>query len=572
MVKNLYIKNFALVDEAEVSFKSGLNIITGETGAGKSILVNALGQLCGDRSSSDLIRSGEKKAIIEAEIDVDSAADLSDLISDFDSDDNHRSTFILRKEINVNGSARIFLNDTPITLGRLNELSSRLIDLHGQHQHQRLLHPENHIVYLDDFGGLDPLLGIFKNYLHEYKNAVSERDDLTAQKASSVQMQDMYRYQLDELRKAELDADEIENIRTELKILSHVEDLHQYGSVVNDALYDGERNAGHLIVQAEENLKKIAKLDPQFENILESLTNARVAIEEIGRFSAQYIAGLEFDPDRAEFIRQRIAQLEFLLKKYGKINVQELIEHREEIAELLKKVDHFDEELAECERRILKLKEVLIEKGLLISHNRKMKSADLENQITGILTEIGMPQARFRVHQIFHEHPEGQFMVEGKRLAITSRGFDQVLFEIASNAGEDFKPLHKIASGGEISRIMLALKTILAEKDQLPILIFDEIDNGISGKIAQIVGKKMTELAKFHQILCVTHLPQIAAFADSHYKVAKSVEGNRTFVGISLLSEDSREKEIANLLGGEIISNHALENARYLINEARNYK
>ncbi|MGD9897846.1 MAG: DNA repair protein RecN [Calditrichaceae bacterium] len=572
MVKNLYIKNFALVDETEVTFKPGLNIITGETGAGKSILVNALGQLCGDRSSSDLIRSGEKKAIIEAEIDIGSAANFLDLTGDFDPDNNHRSTIILRKEINANGSARIFLNDTPITLNKLNELSSRLIDLHGQHQHQRLLHPENHIVYLDDFGGLEPMLRTFQDYLHEYKKAVTERDDLTAKKASSVQIQDMYRYQLDELRKAELDGDEIENLRTELKILSHVEDLHQYGSVVTETLYDGDRNAGHLIVQAEENLKKIAKLDPQFENILESLTNARIAIEDIGSFSAQYIAGLEFDPDRAEFIRQRIAQLEFLLKKYGKINVQDLLEHREEIAKLLNNMDHFDEELAECERKILKLKEVLIEKGLGISNARKLKSANLENQITGILTEIGMPQARFRVHQVFHEHLEGQFIVEGKRVVLNSRGFDQVLFEIASNAGEDFKPLHKIASGGEISRIMLALKTILAEMDQLPILIFDEIDNGISGKIAQIVGKKMSELAKYHQILCVTHLPQIAAFADSHYKVAKSVEDNRTFVGISLLSEDNREKEIANLLGGEIISSHALENARHLIHEARNYK
>ncbi len=569
MIRSLYIKNYALVDELTIEFASGLNVLTGETGAGKSILVNAIGQLCGERSSSDLVRNGAQKAIIEIQIDAGNKPELAKLFAELELDWPEDKIIIIRKEINLNGTTRTFINDTPITLNRLSRLSALLIDLHGQHQHQQLLHPENHIIYLDAYGNLDNDARAFSVLLKKYNKTLRVLEELKEEQLKSFQLQDMYRYQYDELKKAELNADELENLRAEMKILANVEALHQLGASLSGNLYSGEINVSELLGQAQHDVQQLAQLDSEFETYIEILAQASASVEEIGRFTEQYISRLEFNPERMEFIHQRISQLEFLLKKYQKNTIAELMEYHQEIASLLEGHEQFDERIAEKEDELSALSDEIIGKGKALSQKRRKVAGSFEEKINHILIKIGMPNARFRVQHKYRQRDDGQFTFEGERCAADSRGFDAVHFELASNAGENFKPLQKIASGGEISRLMLALKSVLADADRIPTLVFDEIDAGISGKIAQHVGREMAGLAHLHQLICVTHLPQIAAFAGAHFKAYKSVENNHTFIRVTRLEDVRRVEEIAALLGGQKISEHALQNARHLIKEAR---
>jgi len=569
MIKSLYVKNFVLVDEIKVIFDSGLNIITGETGAGKSIIVNAIGQLCGERSSTELVRTGTKKAIIEAEINIKDILNFEPVARSLDLEIDDSNSIIVRKEINANGASRIFINDSPINLTRLNAFSFLLFDFHGQHQHQRLLNPDHHITYLDSFGSLKPKAREFGELYNQYLKFNSELDDLKSDQLRAFQMQDMYRYQNEELNKVNLEEDELDKLKSEMKILSNIEYLHQSGKMITDALYNGEVNASGLLSKAETDLQNLAELDEQFAGLKINLQSALDTVEEIGRFTEQYLADLSFDPERMEFIHQRIAQLEFLLKKYQKSNISELIKLHYEINQMLGDIDQYDEDIKNKENEINRIILNLNQAGQELSGLRAQVATQFQGKITDILTKIGMPNAKFRVKQSFEENNDSDFEISGKMIVPGKNGFDQILFEISSNAGESYYPLHRIASGGEISRIMLAIKSVLAETDQIPVLIFDEIDAGISGKIAQIVGKNLFDLSKYHQIICVTHLPQIAAFSNSHYKVEKQVEANRTIVNISILDGEEQIQEIAHLLGGVDISSHALENARHLISESK---
>ncbi len=568
MIKSLDIQNFALIGKISIDFRLGFNILTGETGAGKTIIVSALAQLCGERSSPDMVRNGAAKAVIEAEFDAGTNKNIREIIDECEIELHDAGTIIIRKEIGINGKTRIFINDSPVTLIQLNRISSILIDLHGQHQHQRLLHPENHIYYLDDFGGLNTAVQRFSSIFFDYKKEVRELDDLQTRRLHLSQKQDMYRFQYDELSKAELKADELEQLKTELKILGNVESLHQFSGTAGSLLYSGESNAGEILTRAEENIKELAKLDDKFRPFLDDLLSARDTIEEIGRFTEEYSSQLQFEPDRMEEIHQRIAQLEFLLKKYQKISISDLISLHEEIGRELNFTSQFDVEIQKKKQFIQQLNSVVLGSAQDISKSRKKLAAAFEMKITNILKEIGMPRAGFKVKQWDKINETSEFKAGDKFLAMDENGYDQIVFEIDSNGAGESKPIHKIASGGEISRIMLALKSVLAENDRIPILVFDEIDSGVSGKTAQSVGRKMQSLSKFHQILCVTHLPQIAAFADTHYKVSKYTEDNHTFVDISILDRQGQIDEIANLLGGQEISKHALQNARHLIEEA----
>ncbi len=572
MIKSLYVKNFALVEEISIRFSPGLNIITGETGAGKTIIVTALAQLCGERSSADFVRKGASKAIIEAEIDFSSQPELSDKLTEFDIDlfDNH--TLLIRKEITARGTSRTFINDTPVSLSVLSEISSYLIDIHGQHQHQRLLHPENHIIYLDAFGKLEKEVSEFKKLLRQINEKIKERDALKEQQLKSTQLQDMYRFQVEELTNAELYPDELDELKTEFKKLNNVEAIHQLATNIANLLYDGEINAAGLIVESEDKLLKLIEFDDQFADFKESLINARIAVEELGRYLLEYVADLEFDPQRLEQIQERIHHLEFLLKKYQKLNIAELIDYLEEIKNYTADIDSFAERIEQLEAEISQLKKQLEDHGKRLSELRKAVAQKFEKQISALLQKLGMPNARFRVRFGLNQKSDGQFLFDGQRVSAGDRGFDQITFEFNSNTGEDFKPLHKVASGGEISRIMLSLKSLLAEIDKVPTMIFDEIDSGISGKVAQIVGLRMSHLSTTHQLLCVTHLPQIAAFANQHFKVSKFIEDNRTSVDIKLLDSEERITEIASLLGGQKIAQQTIDNARHLIEESEKMK
>ena len=568
MIESLYIKNFVLVEEIDIRFGNGLNIITGETGAGKSIIVRAISQLCGERGSPDLVRRGANKAIIEAFVRVSDIKNLAELIENSILEEGPEDTIILRKEIYLNGASRIFINDSPITLTRLTEISSLFVDLHGQHQHQRLLYPENHLKYLDEFANLNSLADRFKALLKTYRLTGQEYERLKEEQLQAFQRQDMYRYQYDELEKAELQSGELEELQAEEKKLSNLENIHRYGRELTAKLYNDEINASTLLAKAEDDLGYLAKFDEQFKAFENTLSEARESIEEIGRFTEAYLNELQYDPERMEYLQRRIGQLEFLLKKYQKLSVEELIELHKKIGEQLGHIDRFDENIEEKKQELEQYRQELIELGKELSRKRRESALQLQDRISAVLNEIGMPQAVLRVNCSYNEKEGSEFTMDGRAVQPNERGFDRVVFEVASNTGENFKPLQKIASGGEISRIMLALKSVLAQSDGIPTLVFDEIDAGISGKIAQIVGRKLAALAASHQILCITHLPQIASFAAAHYRVEKRIEEKRTIVDIKKLDEEEHVEEIAILLGGKTISEQARENARHLIAES----
>jgi len=571
MIRSLLIKNFVLVDQTEVEFGPGLNIITGETGAGKSILINALAQLCGERASPDLVRTGAKKAIIEAQVQVSISPEIKHVASQIDLVDE-LPDLIVRKEIGSNGSSRIFINDSPISLTNLNLLSTLLFDIHGQHQHQRLLHTRYHVFYLDEFGGHQQLISNYKNFYKSYTQEVKRRDKLVSRQAEELRMHDLYSFQWDELDKAELDPQEYEKQKEELEILANVENLHEDSEQISNLLYANEDTVSQNLVKVEGCLLRISRIDKQFTEMLENLKSARITIEEIGRFAEHYANSLEFNSERAEFLRQRLSHIDFLFKKYQQENVQDLIDYKNDLRTRLDESENFDALVQECNKEITKISEDLYKTGFSLSKARKKSAKEFEKSIALSLDELGMTNAAFRVRIEPNSHGAPEFKDKDKILFAQENGFDSVYFEIALNSGESFRPLHKTASGGEISRIMLGLKAVLAEKDQIPVLIFDEIDSGISGKIAQVVGRKMSALARFHQIFCVTHLPQIAAFADSHYKVSKINEQESTTIELEILLHKEREIEMAHLLGGEQISQHALENARHLLVEADSQK
>ena len=572
MIKSLYIKNFVLVDELTIYFTDGLNIITGETGTGKTIIVSAIAQLCGERSSVDFVRKGASKAVIEAEIQLPDQPELENKLKELDIDLFDDNKLIIRKEITARGTSRNFVNDTPVPLNKLSEISSFLIDIHGQHQHQRLLHPENHIIYLDAFGKLGNRVAQFQALLNQLNTKIKERNQLKEQQLKSTQLQDMYRFQIDELTRAELNPEELDELQAEYKRLNNVETIHQLASSIAHLLYEGEINAAGLLVDSEHKLEQLAGFDEQFNEFKESLLNARIAVEELGRYLLEYVANLEFDPQRLEQIQERINHLEFLLKKYQKATIQDLLDYLEEIKTFTADINAFDEKIADLEKQISELKANIEKQGKQLSETRKAIAQKFEKEITGMLHKLGMPNAQFRIHFDCNQKEDGLFLFNGKTVAANARGFDQIIFEFTSNTGEDFKPLHKVASGGEISRIMLSLKSLLAEIDDVPSMIFDEIDSGISGKVAQIVGLRMSQLSKSHQVLCITHLPQIAAFASTHFKVVKFIEDNRTLVDIKQLNDRERVEEIAGLLGGQKIAQQTIENARHLIMEADNLK
>ncbi|MBD3223948.1 MAG: DNA repair protein RecN [Caldithrix sp.] len=568
MIKSLYVKNYALVDELKISFAMGLNIITGETGAGKSLIINALSQLGGDRSRTDLIRMGTDKAIIEAELSIELTSNVKEIANalELDVDDGE---IILRKEIKGNGNSRHFINDSPVNLNVLNKLAGNLFDLHGQHQHQRLLNPEYHISYLDDYGHLEEKVNRFDSLLSNYNLAKTTLDQLKSQQLNAFQKQDMYRYQYDELIKAELADVDFDALKNELKLLENVGNIHHYGMRVVENIYNGHQNASDLLADAEESLKNLSEINEEFKELYASITTSREALEEIGRFTNQYISNLEFDNERMESLQSRIAQIEFLMKKYQKLTLQELVDYQEFVGQQLGEIEAFDDQIEEQERAIQTLTEQLVSAGKELSENRKNIARAFEERITNILKKIGMPNAEIKVEMTYKDDPHSSFVFDGKPVSVNARGFDKILFLASTNKGEIFKPLHKIVSGGEISRIMLALKSVMAEKDKIPVLIFDEIDMGISGKIAQIVGRELADLAHYHQIICVTHSAQIAAFASAHYKVLKSIQDNHTSVDIKQLDGSSTINEIAQLLGGKDVSKQAIENAKHLLEESK---
>lgn len=562
MLNTLYVRDFALIDELSVSFAPGLTIITGETGAGKSILMGALNLVLGERASVDLVRSGASKAVIEATFTTSHYDAIAGLLDEGCIE--RTPELILRREIAASGQSRSFINDTPCPLSLLKQVGRELVDLHGQHDHQLLLHAETHAGMLDGFGQLHGEARQYQQLLRRYQELRRKLDDLMKRASALREKRDFIEFQYRELESAGLVPDEESANEEEINLLENAETLFSLGTELGEKLYDADSSAYASLASSVHLLEKLAAIDRRFEPSLEELRGAMASVEEANRFAGRYTSGIEFNRERLDELRERQMLLQRLSKKHGK-SISELIELRDRFGEELSVEESVAADAVLLRDEIEHARADLTAIAVDLSGMRKRSALLLEQEISAELKKLSIPNATFRVEIAHEESLDGDIMLEGRRYRAFDNGFDRIEFMISTNIGETPKPLAKVASGGEISRVMLAMKSALARATHLPILVFDEIDTGISGKAAQSVGFSLKQLSRLHQIIAITHLPQIAAMADRHLSVSKRVEGERTVTGVSLLDEAERIGEVARLFSGHTISESSLQLAGELI-------
>ncbi len=570
MLTSLYLKNYILIKEAEVHFHPGLNIVTGESGAGKSILVGALAQMAGGRGSSDMVRGDERKAVIEARFTLEEQHPLWNTLRQNELERNG-DELIIRKEIGASGTSRIFINDTPVSLQVLNSFSRQLVDLHGQHQHQKLLHPENHLSYLDLLAANEELREAFAKTYRDYLRLDGELRRLRAEKETARQTEELYRFQIAELQQHRIDEADPEALREELRRLQNYEKIHQSAGSILNLLYENDISLSVLLKELLDQLRFLGSVDKEFDAYRENVEQGRTLIEDAGQFTERYLSSLEFDPQRAEYLRQRVSDLDFLLKKYQKSDIGALRAFGEELNEKLETIANVDHFITRAEKELNERIDELNRLGAQLSRSRVRAAEQMHARIHDYLKDMAMADSSFNCDLITTPVPGSPFRLGEQALEISEEGFETARFMFTANPGEAARPLHKIASGGELSRIMLAIKSLLAARDKTPLLVFDEIDSGISGKTARITGKKISELAGYHQLICVTHLPQIAAFADHHIRVYKSSTAHSTEVRVDELDSEARIEELAGLLGGEEVSSQSRANARELLTLSGKY-
>lgn len=566
MIRSLYIKNFALIDELEVQFGEGLNILTGQTGAGKSIIIGALNMILGERADTDVIRHGTDKAISEATFKMLPNKELDVLLQQ--NEIEQADYLILRREIRQTGS-RAFINDTPVNIGILKSMGDLLVDLHGQHDHQFLLKEENHRGMIDSFEEIQPVL---EHYQTEFARLKSLRNDLAQLRKKEHELHEkteLYRFQVQELENARLSAEEEEELQSEMNLLDNAEVLDQKAAAISEMAESDEANIIQLLNHLKLNLEDLAHIEPEFETYLTEINQARVSIQEAVHFAERYRNNIEFNPQRLEELRQRQSELNRIRKKYQR-DISSLIVYLDGIKKELSLADNFDLEIEKLEKEVESQSLKLAEIAEKLHRIRIQVGAILASKIEGELSKLGIEHAQLRVAVDYLEQPGGWISIDGKSLECTEHGCDFVRLFISTNKGETPKPLAKIASGGEISRVMLALKTILAKEQRLPVMVFDEIDTGISGEISEKVGAAMRELSAHSQILAITHQPQIASQAHHHFKVRKVESEERTSTEIVTLSEEDHIFEVASLMSGAEITSAALESAKQLINRQSN--
>lgn len=565
MIKSLFIKNFALIDELEVHFEAGLNILTGQTGAGKSIIIGALNMILGERADTDVIRYGADKAIAEAVI----AAGPGEWLQQFLEENavEYRDELILRREIRQSGS-RAFINDTPVNISVLKEAGNHLVDLHGQHDHQQLLDEDNHLEVIDQFESVQPAL---KAYSKEYQKMITlqkELRNLEKREAGLREKTELYQFQVKEIEDARLDIDEEEALIAEMNLLDNAEELDQKASAI--ANIDDTADVGliEMLNEIKLNLEDLARIEPDFETYLQEVTTARISLQETIQFAERYRSSIEFNPQRLEELRKRQSELNRIQKKYMK-SIGEILAYYKEIKNELSNAENLDAEKGHLITEIEKQGEKVKQRAVTLFRERERVGEKLSEDIAGSLRELGIRHGKFKARISWIESSSGWFEQDGKKIGCTAGGCNVVQFYISTNKGEEPKPLARIASGGEISRVMLSLKSILAKEHHLPVMIFDEIDTGISGSISEKVGRVMRALSEHCQIIAITHQPQIASQAHKHYKVEKNEKNERTTTRILPLTGEEHIHEVASLMSGEEITDSALRSARELIEQSR---
>ncbi len=562
MLTHLAINDFAIIDALSVSFSGGSNILSGETGAGKSIIINAVNLIVGGRASPDLIRTGADRAVVEALFQVPTESPLSTLLADMDIPFN--GEVLIKRTISKEGKSRVRINGSLATLHMLSQLGPHLISVSGQNEHQVLLRPDNHLFILDDFGDLTKerltFTGLYRDY-YAYKERLEKlRDDLQKEE----EKRELTQFQIQEIEEAKLVPGEDIGLEEERRRLMHAETLMDIVFKGYHTLYEKDESVLSILSLLTKEMGKGVSMDSNLDHFKKELESVELRVEDLALELRNFYAKLRVDPKRLEAVEERLQLIRRLKKKYGS-SIEDILCFKEELSQKRYQLAQKQEELKRGETELEEKREGLMRMATSLSQKRRETAETLEKRVLEELDQLGMAGTRFNIGFSSISSVGGTHLADTVDSAISADGIDVVEFLISPNVGEDLRPLAKIASGGELSRIMLALKTILARSGLVETLVFDEIDAGIAGATAAIIGEKLRSLAQYHQILCITHLPQIACSGEKHFLVEKRVSKGRTRTLISSLNSEGRVNEIARLLGGKTISEKTLAHAREML-------
>ena len=555
MIKNLHIENYALIEHLDIDLHAGFSVITGETGAGKSIILGAIGLLLGQRADIKSIKTGASKCVVEATFDVqgygfDSFFEENDL--DFDG-----SECIIRRELTSSGKSRAFINDTPVALTAIKQLGQALLDIHSQHQNLMLREEDFQLSVVDIIAKDDKVLAEYQNAFGEYTKAKKRLEQMQSDIERNAENEDFMRFQLNELREANLSEGIQEELEQEGETLSHVEDIKGALFTAESLIGgDNDRTVVESIKEASRALTGITDVYADAAELAERLDSCAIELKDIAQDLSQKAEYVEFDPQRLEDINNRLDAIYSLQKKHRVSTVEELMSIEHDLAEQLSHIENSDEELQQLATEVEQLHKKCIDKATALTKQRRKAAAAIEKEMKERLVPLGIPKVRFSI--AIDEKP------------LSQNGGDKVSFLFSANTSTEMRPVSEIASGGEIARVMLSIKAMISGAVKLPTIIFDEIDTGVSGKIAEQMGMIMQEMAAGNrQVISITHLPQIAARGTTHYKVYKEETQKGTVSTMTMLSDDERVQEIAQMLSGSDITDAAISNAKVLLGHSR---
>lgn len=554
MLESISIRHFAIIDSLDLDFKKGLNILSGETGAGKSIIMQALTLILGGRAYSDLIRTGEDECEVSAVFDISKIPVVKNLLQK--QDYNFEDQLIIRRVMNRSGKGRIWLNDKASTASTLQDLGKFLIDLVSQNESQKLFDEGMPRIYLDQFAEHLEILAAYQEKYHEYLGAKAELGGIETQMKEAREREDLYRYQLQEIRTGELRKGEEEELLQDRKILANASKITENLTSAEAMLYSASSSATELVGKSQNLISKFEDLDPSLEMEASKLSAVCDTLDEVSRFLQNYLKKIDYNPQRLLQMEERLDVITSLKKKYGG-STDAILEKEKELSAKVGLLENQDEVIEGLKSKLVEVQKTLLERGQRLRSSRIDAAKKLSKLIEKELAVLAMPSAKFEVRVL-------PLKSESENIFSPS-GMDEVLFYISPNKGEELKPMNLIVSGGELSRILLALKSVTRDPNSAATFVFDEVDTGIGGAVAEGVGQKLKKLAQEAQVLCITHLPQIAACGNTHYQISKVEKKERTSTQVKLLDESERIDEIARMLAGVKITEKALSHAKELI-------
>lgn len=564
MLRELRVRNYALIEELDLVLPEGLVIFTGETGAGKSIIIGALALALGGRTQAEQVRAGTDEIVVEARFGGPFDAAVEETLREAGL--SAAEDLVLRRVVPARGKSRAYVNGGSATLATLEKIGRGLVDIHGQHQHQSLLHPETHLDLLDDFGRLRDRRRELSESFSRWNSLRQEKAALLSGEQEKAQRLDFLSFQRKEIESAELRPDEDTDLATQKEILRNAGRLADAAREVDELVYSGESPAAAAVHRAARRMAELAQVDPSLVQLEKLLGDCQVQLEEAGREVQNYQRSLEDNPERLQEVEERLGEINRLKRKYGE-SVEAVLAKLAEIETEMGRLHSGEERLSAIEKELVDLESEVARGAEELSRLREAARLQLEEKVVAELGKLNLAGCSFQVSLARKEDQSAGISLDGVPCRIDETGVDSVEFLLSSNPGEPLKPLVKVASGGELSRVMLAIKTVLSDVDKVPTLIFDEVDIGIGGKTARMVGDRLKIVSRRRQVLCITHLPQIASLANSHYNIRKSTRKGRAAITVSTLDGTERVEEIARMLGGRKVTSTTRRHAAEMLGQ-----